>query len=185
MKRSQQSTEDKNMKSIIHAVRNSTLLKIFLVLIPVGMAIMPLAAMAATVTPVTAPNIWGMPPGYWAPNGLVSCTGNYLTGATNSCTDLGQLLQTTVNVIYLGISIALFIIAPILFLVGAIMLIMAGANPDMVTKGRQTMVGAAIGIVIILCSYLIVSIVITVFNIKGMTGFSTTTLPSSGTSATP
>jgi hypothetical protein len=82
-------------------------------------------------------------------------------------------------------SIALFILAPILFLVGAIMLITAGASPDMITKGRQTMIGTVIGIVIVLCSYLIVSIIITVFNIKGMTGFSTTTLPSSDTSATP
>jgi hypothetical protein len=175
------------MKSIIRIVRNNTLLKIFFVLIPVGMVLMPLAASAATVTPtsVTAPNIWGMPPGWWAPNGIVSCTGNYLAGATKSCTNLGDLAQTFVNVIYLGMSIALFIIAPILFLVGAIMLITAGASPDMITKGRQTMVGTAIGIVIILCSYLIISIIITVFNIKGLTGFSTTTLPSSGTSATP
>jgi len=174
------------MKSIIRAIRNNSFLKIFLILIPVGMAIVPLAAMAATtVTPVVAPNIWGVPPGWWAPNGIVSCTGNYLTGATNSCSNLGDLLQTAVNVIYLGMSIALFIIAPILFLVGAIMLITAGASPDMITKGRQTMVGTVIGIVIILCSYLIISIIITVFNIKGLTGFSTTTLPSSGTSATP
>jgi hypothetical protein len=169
------------MKSIIRAISNNTLLKIFFILMPVGMAIMPLAASAA----VTAPNIWGMPPGYWAPNGIVSCTGNYLAGATNSCASLNDLLQTFLNVIYLGMSIALFIIAPILFLVGAIMLITAGANPEMITKGRQTMVGTAIGIVIILCSYLIISIVITVFNISGITGFSTTTLPSSGASATP
>ena len=173
------------MKSIIHAIRNNTLLKIFLILIPVGMVLMPLAASAATVTSVMAPNIWGIPPGYWATNGVVSCTGNYLTGATNSCSNLGDLLQTFINVIYLAMSIALFILAPILFLVGAIMLITAGASPDMITKGRQTMIGTVIGIVIVLCSYLIVSIIITVFNIKGMTGFSTTTLPSSGTSATP
>jgi hypothetical protein len=167
------------MKSIIRTIRNNSLLKIFLILIPVGIAIMPLAAMATTapVTPVVAPNIWGMPPGWWAPNGIVSCTGNYLTGAIKSCTNLGDLAQTFINVIYLGM--------PILFLVGAIMLITAGASPDMITKGRQTMVGTAIGIVIILCSYLIISIVITVFNIKGLTGFSTTTLPSSGASATP
>ena len=169
------------MKFIIRAIRNNSFLKIFLVLIPVGMVLMPLVASAA----VTAPNIWGMPPGYWAPKGIVSCTGNYLMGTTNSCTSLNDLLQTFINVIYLAMSISLFIIAPILFLVGAIMLITAGASPDMVTKGRQTMVGTAIGIVIILCSYLIISVVITVFNIKGMTGFSTTTLPSSGASATP
>lgn len=141
--------------------------KTILLIIPLGMVLVPFAAMAATG--VTAPSLW--PTGYWAPNGIVSCTGNYLAGASNSCTSLTDLLQTFINVIYLGMSIGLFIIAPILFLVGAIMIIAAGAKPDLITKGRQTMVGAVIGVVIILCSYLIVKTVISVFGITGITGF--------------
>lgn len=143
-------------------------LKCLLVLIPVGMALMPLAASAA----VTAPNIW--PTGYWGTNPLLlSCYGNYLASAdaSKSCTSLDQLLQTFVNIIYFAMSVALFVVAPILFLVGAIMIIFAGASPDMITKGRQTLIGTAIGIVIVLCSYLIVNTVIGVFHITGITGF--------------
>ncbi|MDR3582088.1 MAG: hypothetical protein P4L67_02315 [Candidatus Pacebacteria bacterium] len=147
-------------------------LKILLVLVPLGMVLMPLAVSAATISPVTAPNIWGVPPGYWAPNGIVSCSGNYLSQPSNPCTGLGDLLQTFVNVIYLVMSIALFILAPILFLVGAIMLMMGGANPAMLTKGRQTMIGVVVGIVIVLCAYLIVSTVISVLHISGITEFS-------------
>jgi hypothetical protein len=164
------------MKSIIRVVRNNTLLKIVLVLIPLGMVLMPLAASAATS--VTAPNIW--PTGYWATGGVISCTGNYpLNGGTQTadsngkpyCQNLSDLLQTFINVIYLVMSIAIFIIAPILFLVGAITIMVAGAKPDLLTKGRQTLVGTAVGLVIVLCSYLIVQTVISVFHITGVTGF--------------
>jgi hypothetical protein len=180
------------MKSIIRAIRNNSFLKIFLILIPVGMAIVPLAAMAQTITPtsVTAPNIW--PTGYWAPKGIVSCDSNYLTVTAGStgrqsdasgapyCQDMTDLIQTFVNVVYLAMSVAIFIIAPILFLVGAVTIMMAGAKPDLLTKGRQTLVGTAVGLVIVLCSYLIVNTVISVFNISGITGFS-----SSAPAATP
>ncbi len=175
---------------MIRIIRKNTFLKIFLVLIPVGMAIVPLAASAAVTAPVTAPDIWGLPPGYWGTSpALISCTGQYpLTGAASQttdasgnpyCTSLDQLVQTFVNVIYLVMSLALFIIAPILFLVGAIMIMMAGANPDMLTKGKQMLVSVAVGILIVLCSYLIVSVLISIFHITGINGFPTSTpLPS-------
>jgi hypothetical protein len=165
------------MKSITRAIRNNMFLKIFLILIPVGMVLMPLAASAATA--VTAPNIW--PTGYWATGGVISCTGNYpLGGGTQTsdssgkpyCQSLTDLLQTFINVIYLAMSISIFIIAPILFLVGAVMIMMGGAKPDLLTQGRQTLVGTAIGLIIVLCSYLIVNTVISVFKISGVTGFS-------------
>ncbi len=152
------------MSSIIRTIRQSLFLRIFLVMIPLGLAVMPLAASAAT-----APNIWTNPPGFWGP--IVSCTGNYLPGATNSCTSLNDLFQTIINVIYFVMSAAIFIIAPILFIVGAIMIMMGGANPGMLTRGRQTMVGTAIGLAIVLCSYLIVNTVISVFHITGIGGF--------------
>ena len=176
---------------MIRTLRKNIFFKIFIVALPLGMVLMPLAASAATtVTPVTAPDIWSMPPGYWGTNpSLLSCTGNYPIGGTASgassapnCTDLGQLLQTFVNVIYLAMSISLFIIAPILFLVGAIMIMMAGANPNMLTKGKQTLVGVVVGVIIVLCAYLIVNTVISIFGITGITGFSNS--QSSGSSGT-
>ncbi len=155
-------------------IRRNNFIKIFLAIILFAAPLMPLVAQAGA-TSVSAPNIW--PAGWWAPNGIVSCTGMYYNGTTenpNACSSLIDLEQTIVNVIYLGMSIAIFIIAPVLFLVGAIMLIMGGANPEMLSKGRQTMIDTVIGLLIVLCSYLIITTVISVFHISGIGGFSVT-----------
>ena len=141
-------------------------------------AVVPAVASAASA--VSAPNIWGIPPGYWAPGGLVSCTGNYPIGSTTAnnpsgrpnCQDLNDLLQTIVNVIYFVMSVALFIIAPILFIVGGLMMILSAGNPEKIGQARKTMIGAVIGVVIVLSAYLIVNTIISFLGISGISGFS-------------
>jgi hypothetical protein len=135
-----------------------------------------------TTPPVHGYNIWSFPPGYWGP--IVSCTGNYPIGSGSSaitsnnpsgkpnCTNLDDLIQTFVNAIYLLMSVALFAIAPILFIVGGLMMIASGGNPERITQARKTMIGAVIGVVIVLCAYLIVNTVIVLFHISGISGFS-------------
>ena len=115
---------------------------------------------------VQAPNIW--PGGFWGP--LLSCTGDY-TQTSGTCHDLCDLMQTVVNVIYFAISIAVFVITPILFGIGAIMIMVAGANPGMLERGKKTLTGTIIGLAIILCSYLIISVFITALHITGIGGF--------------
>ena len=155
-------------------------------------AAVPVVASAATA--VSAPNIWGIPPGYWAPGGIISCTGNYPIGSMTvnntsgkpNCQDLNDLLQTFVNVIYFIMSAALFIIAPIIFVAGGLMMIMSAGNPEKIGHANKMMIGAVVGVVIVLSSYLIVNTVISVFNITGISGFSASqplnnpTTPSSG-----
>ena len=116
---------------------------------------------------------------YWAPNGLVSCTGNLYnydaqgnaTPNPNACTNLCNLVQTAVNVIYFIMTVALFIIAPVLVMIGAIMIIFAGANPGMLENGKKTLTSTVIGIVIVLAAYLIVSAFLYAMTITGVGGF--------------
>lgn len=142
---------------------------IALMLIVGSSVALPLAAYAANTT-WTMPSLW--PTGYWATNGLVSCTGNYLASNTGAqCASLCDLIDTFINVLYFGMTLAIFVIAPIMFVVGGIMLLLAGARPEMLTAGKKALTATVIGLVIVLCSYLIVSTVISVLNITGVGGF--------------
>lgn len=122
----------------------------------------------------SAPNLWGNPPGFWGP--LVSCTGNYLTGTAATpgvtpCQNLCDLINTFINIVYFAISIAIFIVAPISFVVGGIMIMLAGANPGMLETGKKVLTGAVIGLAIVLCSYLIVNTVLWALNVTAVGGF--------------
>jgi hypothetical protein len=135
---------------------------LFIIIISSSVAI-PLFASA-----YTPPNIW--PTGFWGP--LVSCTGNYLASNSGAqCTSLCNLINTFVNIVYFAISIALFIIAPISIVVGGIMIMFAGANPGMLENGKKVLTGAVIGVVIVLCSYLIVATFLKIFSVTAIGGF--------------
>jgi hypothetical protein len=137
--------------------------KLLFVIIVGSSVVFPLVASA-----YTTPNIW--PTGFWGP--LVSCTGNYLSGSgATSCTNLCDLINTFINIVYFAMSIAIFIIAPISFVVGGIMIMFAGANPGMLETGKKVLTGAVIGLVIVLCSYLIVATVLKVLGVTGIGGF--------------
>ncbi len=147
---------------------------IFLALLVVSSLVPAIAS--AQSTAVHGYDIWSVPPGFWGP--IVSCTGNYPIGAqaqpagtTPYCQSLNDLLQTFINAIYLLMSIGLFIIAPILFIIGGIMMIMSSGNPEKIGQARKTMIGAVIGVVIVLSAYLIVNTIVSVLNIKGVSGF--------------
>jgi hypothetical protein len=145
--------------------------KMLMIVIVGSSMVLPLVASAASYT---TPNIWGTPPGFWGP--LVSCTGNYLTknsdGTTPTpCTSLCDLIDTFINIVYFGMSIAIFIIAPIMVVVGGVMILMAGANPGMLETGRKAITAAVVGLVIVLCAYLIVNTFITVLSVTGIGGF--------------
>jgi hypothetical protein len=50
------------------------------------------------------------------------------------------------------------------------MILLGGANPGMLESGKKALTGTIIGLVIVLCSYLIVNTVLTVLNISGSAG---------------
>ena len=117
--------------------------------------------------------------GYWGP--LVSCTGNYDSSTTvmpgapsNACTSVCDLIGTFINVTYFAMSAALFILAPVLFVVGGIMFLMSGANPGMLEKAKKTLTSTLIGLLIVLCAYLLIYTFVKALNITGIGGFGTT-----------
>jgi hypothetical protein len=111
-------------------------------------------------------NATGIP--YWAPTGLISCTGNPLNNDgsqnSNACTSLCNLIQTFVNIIFFVITICLFVLAPAFFAIGGIMMMLAGANPEMLSRGKSVLLSTVIGLAIVLCSYILVTTFVTVLN---------------------
>ena len=91
---------------------------------------------------------------------LTVCVGaqNVNTGGSNFpvCNNLCDLVAQVANVIYFFIAAVIWVIAPVLITVGGIMIMLHGASPEMVGRGKKTITGAVIGIVIVLCAWLIV-----------------------------
>ena len=147
----------------------------FILLVSVSVAI-PMVSFAAANGSWTAPNLFGNPPGFWGP--IVWCTGNYLTnpqyvGTTHpaTCNNLCDLIETFINIVYLALSIAIFILTPIFAVVGGVMLMLAGANPGMLERGKKILLGTVIGLAIILMAYLAVNTVLVVLNVTRVGDF--------------
>ncbi len=149
---------------------------------PSGQLILLLSLIAILSLPhivaaYTAPNIW--PTGFWGP--LVSCSGNYIQGSTNylpndaqhtgACQSVCDLIGTILNIIYFAITLCLFVLAPIMFAIGGVMLMVSGANPEMLSQGKRVLLGAVIGVVIVLVAYTFVVAFITFMGITGIGGF--------------
>jgi Type IV secretion system pilin len=120
---------------------------------------------------------------------LVTCTGT--GGGVPACQSLCDLVATVIHVVYFGIAVVIWIVTPIMFALSGIRFMMAGANPAQPTKedpgarakAKKMLTGTVIGLVIVLCAYLIVFTFVTVLNISGVGGFSASTCtvqPASG-----
>jgi len=161
--------------------------KILLILLIGSSVALPMVSFAAQSSgggsvSYTTPKLW--PTGFWGP--IVWCTGDYLTntGGTQgnnqllvqgsqppACNNLCDLVGTFINIIYLAMSIAIFIAAPIMVATGGVMIMLSGANPGLLETGKKVLTGAVIGLAIVLCSYLIVNTVLWAFNITDVGGF--------------
>jgi len=140
--------------------------KLLLVLVLGVLLTAPVISMAASM-----PGIW--PGGFWAPKGLVSCGGAGNGGTDNKpCQDVNDLIQTALNVIAFGMTLALFVAAPILIAWGGLMILISGGSPDKIGSGKKILTGTVIGIVIILCSYLAIYTLVSILGITGIGGFS-------------
>ena len=62
------------------------------------------------------------------------------------CTSLCDLVDTIINIVYFGMSLALFIIAPVAVVAGGLWFTLGGANPGMLESGKKTITGAVIGV---------------------------------------
>lgn len=127
-----------------------------------------LAVTPALVSAATMPDIF--PGGYWAdpygtpPRGLLYCS-------PDGCT-FDDLIQTFLNFVAFGITLALFIATPILFAWGGIMIMLAGGSPEKLGQGKKILTGTLIGVLIVLASFLILRTFINFLGIAGIGGFS-------------
>ncbi|MDO8536664.1 MAG: hypothetical protein Q7R94_00245 [bacterium] len=111
-----------------------------------------------SVVPILASANGGVPTvPYWGP--LVSCT-----GAT--CADLCDLLHTFVHIVYFGVTIAVFLVAPVLIAWGGIMIMLAGGNPGKLEEGKKIVTGTIIGIVLTVGALLIVKTFVSVLGVE-------------------
>jgi hypothetical protein len=109
---------------------------------------------------------------------LVTCTGDITGlnptsgGPTNPCQSLCDLILTIVVDIYIAIAFVIWIILPIMIIVGGIMYMMGGADPGLLTTAKSTLKGAIIGVIIVLCAYLLVATFVKFMTITNIGGFS-------------
>ncbi|MBI2033616.1 MAG: hypothetical protein HYT13_00750 [Candidatus Liptonbacteria bacterium] len=88
---------------------------------------------------------------YWGTNPpLLPCTGT-------DCTSICQILVLFQRLIYFGISLVFFAIAPVLFLWGGIMLLVSAGSPEKISRGKKILTGTLFGIGIALGSFIIVN----------------------------
>ena len=129
-----------------------------------------LVALVAITLPSFAsaavPNVW--PTGFWGP--LLSCSGNYTNGSLPPCTSLCDLISTIENIIYFGISVVVFIIAPVLFAWGGIMYMVSRGSPDGISKAKGVLTKTLLGVVITLGAWLIVNTFVGALGLSGSVG---------------
>lgn len=117
-----------------------------------------LLLLVAPLVGLAAPSLW--PTGYWggSPNPLVPC-GTQLNASgtiTNPC-KLCDFITLAQNLIYFGLSLLVFVIAPILFLYGGILLIVAGGSEERMSAGKKVITGTVVGLAIALGGFLIIN----------------------------
>lgn len=133
-----------------------------------ALSFLPLLASAQSL-----PDVWS-PASIKGP--LVTCTGSFYksdmtTPNPNACQNLCDLVFTIETDIYIGIAFVIWIILPIMFVIGGIMYMMGGANPNLLTTAKSTLKGAVIGAIIVLCAYLLIATFVKFLNITGIGGF--------------
>jgi hypothetical protein len=116
-------------------------------------------------------------PKIWNPSDLgdqlLVCTGN-TSGSVyvRPCQDLCDLVYQIVWIVCIAITWVIWVIAPISFIAGGIMYMLAGANPGTESKAKDVLKGAVIGVAIVLCSFIIINTVVSFFGIAKIGGFS-------------
>jgi hypothetical protein len=90
------------------------------------------------------------------PSSIVTCTGDG-GGGLPQCTSFCDILATVYNIIQFGIALTLDFFAPVFLVLGGVMIMFAGGSPKTMSTGKSMILGAVIGIAIVLGAYLIVN----------------------------
>jgi hypothetical protein len=88
-------------------------------------------------------------------------------GITNPCQNLCDLVAQAANMIYYAIAVVLWIITPIMVTVGGLFIMLGGANPEMIGRGKKMITNTVWSVVIVLCAWLIVFAFVNAFGNLG------------------
>ena len=118
------------------------------------LGIIGFAAVFFFLTPVAHAEGVGFP--YWGP--LLNC------GGDNKCTDYCDFLLTVQSIIYFGLTLTVFVFAPVMIAVGGIFMLTAGGREDAVKKGKSIIYGAVTGVAVALIAWALVNTLLTFFD---------------------
>ena len=93
--------------------------------------------------------------GYWGP--LISCTALGGSGSCPACVSVCDILQTGQNFIFFGMTLLLFVLTPVMIVVGGVTILLSAGSSSMVSKGRGMIWGAVIGLAIGLGAFVIIN----------------------------
>lgn len=79
-------------------------------------------------------------------------------GVTQTCTSFCDLVATAANVVYFAITLVIWIIAPLMFLWAGILFMISTGSAERTGQARKMITGTVIGLLIVLCAYLIVTV---------------------------
>jgi Type IV secretion system pilin len=99
----------------------------------------------------------------------------------NACHNICDVFEQIANIVYFTIAVVIWIITPLVIAIGGIFIMLGGANPGMIERGKNSITGAVRGLVIVLCAWLLVKMVVspvTGLGISGIGGFSSSSLDS-------
>lgn len=98
---------------------------------------------------------------------LPQATGEKCPDGSNNCGNytLNDMTRTTIVIseFILGIVGSLSLLA---FVAGGLMMMLSAGNPEWVTRGKQTLIGAVIGLAVVFTSYMIIQLVFTSLGIQ-------------------
>jgi hypothetical protein len=98
---------------------------------------------------------------FWGQDGLMSY--NSAPGATGTgsalppCTSICDVLSTGQRILYFGITIGLFVLAPLFILLGAFQILTSGGTPEKVTQGKKAITSVLVAVLFILFSFLMIN----------------------------
>lgn len=107
---------------------------------------------------------------YWGP--IMSCNTKLIEYGryADPCSSLCDLISTGQRAIYLAMTIALFILAPIFFIIGAVLIIISRGSQKLLEQGKGMFKNTIWGLVIILGAFIIINTFFTILGPKISSG---------------
>lgn len=99
---------------------------------------------------------------------FLTCSGAPSEGSElPRCTSVCDILSTGKNILDFAVSLLLFVIAPLMFVYGGIVILVSGGNPGLRSKGTGVVKANIIAILMVMAAFLILNTFIKFVGIQG------------------